>query len=80
MPVSIYEATFILDNREVKKGWKKVKGQVIDLLRKHGVETLAARRWEDRKLAYEIKKQKRATYMLTYIEVGEKDRLIELNK
>lgn len=66
--MSIYEATLILDNREVKKGWRTLKGRLKDLLSRHGCTVVTARRWEDRKLAYEIKKQKRGTYFLSYLE------------
>ena len=66
--VGIYEATFILDNREVKKGWARTKTQVTGIMEKHGAKVLSARKWDDRKLAYPIKKQKRGTYLLSYIE------------
>jgi small subunit ribosomal protein S6 len=79
--VSIYEATLILDNREVKKGWRTLKGRVKELLERHGCKVVAARRWEDRKLAYEIKKQKRGTYFLSYLEHPEPgDSLFELDR
>lgn len=66
--MGIYEATFILDNREVKKGWGRTKAQVTGIIEKHGAKVLSARKWDDRKLAYPIKKQKRGTYLLSYIE------------
>jgi small subunit ribosomal protein S6 len=79
--VSIYEATLILDNREVKKGWRTLKGRVKELLERHGCKVVAARRWEDRKLAYEIKKQKRGTYFLSYLEHADPgDSLFELDR
>jgi small subunit ribosomal protein S6 len=79
--VSIYEATLILDNREVKKGWRTLKGRVKELLERHGCKVVAARRWEDRKLAYEIKKQKRGTYFLSYLEhPSPGDSLFELDR
>jgi small subunit ribosomal protein S6 len=79
--VSIYEATLILDNREVKKGWRTLKGRVKELLERHGCKVVAARRWEDRKLAYEIKKQKRGTYFLSYLEhPAPGDSLFELDR
>jgi small subunit ribosomal protein S6 len=37
-------------------------------LTKHKAEILSAKRWDERKLAYEIKKQKRATYFLVYFK------------
>ncbi len=79
--MSIYEATLILDNREVKKGWRTLKGRVKELLERHGCKVVAARRREDRKLAYEIKKQKRGTYFLSYLEhPAPGDSLFELDR
>jgi len=79
--VSIYEATLILDNREVKKGWRTLKGRVKELLERHGAKVVSARRWEDRKLAYEIKKQKRGTYFLSFLEQADPgESLFELDR
>ena len=52
--------------------WKKVKEEVTNLLRKHDCKVLSARKWEDRKLAYEIRGQKRGTYLLSYVEMDGK--------
>ncbi len=63
-----YEAMLLLDNREVKKGWAPLKEQVDAVLRKNGAEIVVAKRWDERKLAFEIKKQRRATYYLAYLK------------
>jgi len=63
-----YEAMFLLDNREVKKGWDYAKGIPLSILEKNGAKIVSARRWDERKLAYEIKKQKRATFLLVFFE------------
>ena len=63
-----YEVMLLLDNREVKKGWDSLKEQVDGVLTKHGAKIVVAKRWDERKLAYEIKKQRRATYYLSYLE------------
>ncbi len=63
-----YEAMFLLDNREVKKGWEPLKESVDSILTKRGAEIVVAKRWDERKLAYEIKKQRRATYYLSYLK------------
>jgi small subunit ribosomal protein S6 len=63
-----YEAMVLLDNREVKKGWDATREMVKSILAKHGAEVVVAKRWDERKLAYEINKQKRATYMLSYFK------------
>ncbi len=59
---------FLLDNREVKKGWDYAKGIPLSILERGGAKIVSARRWDERKLAYEIKKQKRATFLLVFFE------------
>ena len=39
---------------------------VRGMIEKHGGEVLVIKRWDERKLAYEIKRQKRGTYVITY--------------
>lgn len=63
-----YECMCLLDNREVRKGWQPLKEAVTGLFKKHGAELLSARRWDERRLAYPIKGQHRATYLLSYFK------------
>jgi len=63
-----YEAMFLLDNREVKKGWDPLKESLDGLLTRNGAELVVAKRWDERKLAYDVAKQRRATYYLTYFK------------
>lgn len=65
-----YECMCLLDNREVRKGWQPLKDAVTGLFSKHGAKVLSARRWDERRLAYPIKGQPRATYMLSYLEAS----------
>jgi ribosomal protein S6 len=58
----------LLDNREVRKGWQPLKDSVAALFNKHGAQVLSARRWDERRLAYPIKGQQRATFMLAYLK------------
>ena len=55
-----YEGMLLLDNREVKRGWQALKDNVTGLFTKHDAEILSARRWDERRLAYPIKRQQRA--------------------
>ncbi|HET6202372.1 MAG TPA: 30S ribosomal protein S6 [Planctomycetota bacterium] len=65
-----YEAMILIDNREVKKDGAALEQKVNVILEKHGAKILVARRWDERKLAYEIRGQKRATYYLAYYEAS----------
>jgi ribosomal protein S6 len=60
----------LLDNREVRKGWQPLKDAVLGLFTKHGAKILSGRRWDERRLAYPIKGQHRATYLLVYFACG----------
>lgn len=66
----LYEGMFLLDNQVVREDWKKAKAVVTDNLAKHGAKVIAARRWDERKLAYPIGTRRRATYLLAYFEMG----------
>lgn len=70
---------FLLDNREVKKGWEQAKNLPVAVLERFGAKVVSARRWEERRLAYEIKKQKRATYLLVYFEAPP-EKIVTLNR
>lgn len=61
-----YECMLLLDNREVRQGWQPLKDAVTGVFRKHGAEVVSARRWDERRLAYSIRGQRRATYLLVY--------------
>ena len=81
----IYEIMYLLDNNTVRAGWKEAKAAATGLIEKHGGKVLAARRWDERKLAYPIEKKNRATFLLAYYEMGnqhipELRRDLELNE
>jgi small subunit ribosomal protein S6 len=65
-----YEGMFLLDNQAVRADWGRAKGAVTEILAKHGAKVVAARRWDERKLAYPIKGRTRGTYLLAYFEAA----------
>jgi small subunit ribosomal protein S6 len=65
----IYEIMYVLDNNLVRAGWKDAKAAATGLIAKHGGKVLAARRWDERKLAYPIRQRRRGTYLLAYGEI-----------
>src|SRR5258706_10212735 len=60
---------FLLDNQVVREDWKKAKSLITDVLKKHGARVLCTRRWDERRLAYSIRRHRRATFCLTYYEM-----------
>ncbi len=65
----IYEGMFLLDNQVVRTDWRSAKAMVGDTLAKHGGTVHTLRRWEEKRLAYPIKGNNRATYFLAYYEI-----------
>lgn len=65
----LYEGMFLIDNDVVRAGWREAKSAVTKLVTKHGGAVRSCRRWDERRLAYPIKRKRRATYLLTYCEL-----------
>ena len=68
--MNTYEGLFLLNSVEAKRDWDAAAGQVRAILEKHGAEMSTNYLWDDRKLAYEINRNKRATYYLVYFKAG----------
>ena len=61
-----YEAMYLLENNAASADFEGTAGQVDQILAKHGASVVQKEKWDERKLAYEIKGQRRATYYLVY--------------
>ena len=69
----VYEGLFILDANRFSRDQAGVAQQVTDLIEKQGGTMLVSRLWEERRLAYPIRGQRKGAYWLTYFRVdGEK--------
>src|SRR3954453_14955349 len=66
LPVSTYEAMFLLDSAKAAAAWEDTVKHVHDILTKHQSEIVASRQWDERRLAYPITGHKKGTYLLTY--------------
>jgi len=62
-----YEGMFLLDPA-IKTDWEQIKGELDRLMDRAGARMIACGKWDDRRLAYEIRGRKRAVYALTYFE------------
>jgi small subunit ribosomal protein S6 len=60
---------FLLDNQVVREDWKKAKAIVSDTIEKHGGKVTTLRRFDERKLAYTIRRRNRGTFFLAYFEI-----------
>ena len=61
-----YEAMFILDHNAASADFEATAATVDQILDKHGANVVKKEKWDERKLAYEIKGHRRGTYYLTY--------------
>ena len=69
MAANVYEGMFILDPNRYGRDAEAVSGQIPAMIEKLGGEMLVSRLWEDRRLAFPIKGQRRGTYWLTYFRL-----------
>ena len=58
----------MLDPTKAAQEWDNIKKQIITMLERRGGVIITARKWGERKLAYEIKGHKRAAYLLIYFQ------------
>jgi small subunit ribosomal protein S6 len=61
-----YEAMFLLDNAATTADFEGTAAGVDQILARAGATIVQKERWDERKLAYEIRGHKRATYYLVY--------------
>lgn len=62
-----YEAMFLI-SQAVAADLSGAVAHINELLGRAQAELIAMRKWDERRLAYEIKKQKRGLYILTYFK------------
>lgn len=66
MANNVYECMFILDTTKVSGDIPAADKQLRTILEKHKAEVLVSRPWDERRLAFPIKNQKKGLYYLTY--------------
>src|ERR1700704_3669995 len=66
MAANVYECMFLLDTTKVAGDVPAADKQLRTLLEKNHCEVLVSRPWDERRLAYPIKNQKKGLYYLTY--------------
>lgn len=70
MEMRIYEGMFLLEPGQASQEWESTKKQVLSMLERRGAEIINAKKWGERKFAYEIKGHKRGTYLLIYFKMA----------
>jgi len=74
----LYEGMFLIDSSKAGADWDGIIAAIRTILEKAGAEIDSIRKWDDRRLAYDIKGKSRGTYILSYFRVdGERIKDIE---
>lgn len=75
----LYEAMFLVDSADAAADWDGVNAAVKNVLERAGAEIVSIRKWEDRRLAYEIDGKARGMYLLSYF-MAEGGRIREIER
>jgi len=74
----LYEAMFLVDSADAGSDWDGVIAAITKTLERAEVDIVSITKWDDRRLAYEIKRKARGTYILCYFRSdGQKNQEIE---
>lgn len=73
MPANVYECMFLLDTNKVSGDVQAAAKQLHTVLERNSAEVLASRPWDERRLAFAIKKHKKGLYYLTYFRTEGKN-------
>lgn len=74
----LYEAMFLVDSAQAGKDWDAVVTTIKTVFERAEAEIVSLRKWDERKLVYEIEGKTRGTYILVFFRAdGEKIQGIE---
>ena len=62
----LYEGMFLVDAAEAVSNWEGIEETIKKVLSRNRAEVVSLKKWDERKLAYEIKGKSRGTYILCY--------------
>lgn len=64
----LYEGMFLVDSALATADWEGTLAIVENILKRADAEVVAIRKWGERKLAYDIDRKTRGTYILAYFK------------
>jgi small subunit ribosomal protein S6 len=64
----LYEAMFLVDSAQAAADWEGTLSVINNILQRADAEVVAIRKWQERKLAYDIDRKTRGTYILCYFK------------
>ena len=77
---NLYEGMFLIDSARAAADWDGIISVITKILEKARAEMVSIRKWDDRKLAYDVQGKSRGLYIICYFRVdGGKVQDIEKN-
>ena len=67
--LQLYEAMFLVEPG-IATDWEAAKGMVETIMERAKAQLLVCRLWDERRLAYPVKKQRRAAYIICYFRAN----------
>jgi len=64
----LYEGMFLVDSAKAASDWDGINAAIKKILDRAEAEIVSMRKWDDRRLAYDIRRTSRGTYMLCYFK------------
>lgn len=68
MALRYYEGLWLFDSAVAAKEWETLTTHVRGILEKQGSKIIRLEKWDDRKLAYDVRNLKRGTYMIGHFQ------------
>ena len=65
----LYEGMFLVDSADAGSDWDGINAAIKKTLERAEAEIVSTRKWDDRRLAYDIRGTSRGTYILCYFKV-----------
>lgn len=81
----LYEGMFLVDSTLAAADWEGTLALVENILKRADAEVVVMRKWDERRLAYDIEHKSRGTYILTYFKadtqrIGGIEKDVQLNE
>lgn len=81
----LYEGMFLVDSALAAADWDGTLALVANILKRADAEVVVMRKWDERRLAYDIEHKSRGTYILAYFKadtqrIGGIEKDVQLNE
>jgi len=81
----LYEGMFLVDSTLAAADWNGTIAMVENILKRADAEVVVIRKWDERRLAYDIEHKSRGTYILAYFKadtqrIGGIEKDVQLNE